>query len=45
MLRKRKSELVSIQEPVLHKTLKRYEKDQLLGPFVGLNPEYMEMSK
>ncbi|XP_063326660.1 anoctamin-1a isoform X1 [Pelmatolapia mariae] len=43
MLRKRKSELVSIQEPVLHKTLKRYEKDQLLGPFVGLNPEYMEM--
>uniref|UniRef100_A0A3B4F4X8 Anoctamin n=1 Tax=Pundamilia nyererei TaxID=303518 RepID=A0A3B4F4X8_9CICH len=43
MLRRRKSEMVSIQEPVPHKTLKRYEKDQLLGPFVGLNPEYMEM--
>uniref|UniRef100_A0A669D2V2 Anoctamin n=1 Tax=Oreochromis niloticus TaxID=8128 RepID=A0A669D2V2_ORENI len=43
MLRKRKSELDSIQEQVLHNTLKRYEKDQLLGPFVGLNPEYMEM--
>ncbi|XP_030580996.1 anoctamin-1a isoform X3 [Archocentrus centrarchus] len=41
MLRKRKSELDSGQEQVLHKKL--YEKDHLLGPFVGLNPEYMEM--
>uniref|UniRef100_A0A3Q0QZY0 Anoctamin n=1 Tax=Amphilophus citrinellus TaxID=61819 RepID=A0A3Q0QZY0_AMPCI len=41
MLRKRKTELDSGQEQALHKKL--YEKDHLLGPFVGLNPEYMEM--
>ncbi|XP_043100425.1 anoctamin-1a isoform X2 [Puntigrus tetrazona] len=27
----------------LNKTLHRHEKDSFLGPFVGLNPEYMEM--
>uniref|UniRef100_A0A3P9MYK5 Anoctamin n=1 Tax=Poecilia reticulata TaxID=8081 RepID=A0A3P9MYK5_POERE len=43
LLRKRKSELTSKQEEELHKTLKRYEKDHVLGPFVGINPEYMEM--
>ncbi|XP_075907912.1 anoctamin-1a isoform X2 [Nelusetta ayraudi] len=43
MLRRRKSELDSKQEEELNKTLKSYEKDHILGPFVGLNPEYMEM--
>ncbi|XP_035988374.1 anoctamin-1 [Fundulus heteroclitus] len=43
LLRKRKSELTSKQEEELNKTLKRYEKDHFLGPFVGINPEYMEM--
>ncbi|XP_027870657.1 anoctamin-1a isoform X2 [Xiphophorus couchianus] len=43
LLRKRKSELTSKQEEELHKTLKCYEKDHVLGPFVGINPEYMEM--
>lgn len=45
MLRRRKSELDSKQEEELNKTLKSYEKDHILGPFVGLNPEYMEMSE
>lgn len=45
MLRRRKSELDSKQEEELNKTLKCYEKDHILGPFAGLNPEYMEMSK
>uniref|UniRef100_A0A3Q3JTF0 Anoctamin n=1 Tax=Monopterus albus TaxID=43700 RepID=A0A3Q3JTF0_MONAL len=43
LLRKRKSELDSKQEEELNETLQRYEKDHFLGPFVGLNPEYMEM--
>lgn len=45
MLRRRKSELDSKQEAELNKTLRSYEKDHILNPFVGLNPEYMEMSK
>lgn len=45
MLRRRKSELDSKQEEELNETLKSYEKDHILGPFVGLNPEYMEMSE
>nr|XP_019935341.1 PREDICTED: anoctamin-1 [Paralichthys olivaceus] len=43
LLRKRKSELDSKQEEELNKSLHRHEKDHLLGPFVGLSPEYMEM--
>ncbi|XP_065117655.1 anoctamin-1a isoform X1 [Paramisgurnus dabryanus] len=31
------------QQEELNKTLQRHEKDHFLGPFVGLNPEYMEM--
>ncbi|MED6270736.1 hypothetical protein CHARACLAT_013360 [Characodon lateralis] len=44
LVRKRKSELTSKQEEELNKTLKCYEKDHFLGPFVGISPEYMEMS-
>ncbi|XP_061526571.1 anoctamin-1a isoform X1 [Phycodurus eques] len=43
MLRKKKSELDKKQQEELTKTLQQHEKDHLLGPFVGLNPEYMEM--
>ncbi|KAM7406608.1 hypothetical protein PAMP_000978 [Pampus punctatissimus] len=43
LLRRRKSELDSKQEEELNKTLHRHEKDHILGPFVGLSPEYMEM--
>ncbi|CAL8244558.1 unnamed protein product [Lota lota] len=43
LLRRRKSEMDSEQEQEHNKTLQRYEKDHLLGPFVGLAPEYMEM--
>nr|XP_046239776.1 anoctamin-1a isoform X2 [Scatophagus argus] len=43
LLRRRKSELDSKQEEELNKTLQRHEKDHILGPFVGLSPEYMEM--
>ncbi|XP_037306227.2 anoctamin-1a isoform X2 [Pungitius pungitius] len=39
LLRKRKSDL----EEEVNKTLQRHEKDHILGPFVGLSPEYMEM--
>uniref|UniRef100_A0A8C6VR47 Anoctamin n=1 Tax=Nothobranchius furzeri TaxID=105023 RepID=A0A8C6VR47_NOTFU len=42
LLRKRKSEVTSLQEEEV-KILKRYEKDHFLGPFAGINPEYMEM--
>lgn len=45
LLRRRKSELDSKQEEELNKTLQRHEKDHFLGPFVGLSPEYMEMSE
>jgi len=45
MLRRRKSDMDSEQEEAHNKSLQRYEKDHLLGPFVGLNPEYMEMSE
>ncbi|KAK7912814.1 hypothetical protein WMY93_013025 [Mugilogobius chulae] len=43
LLRKRKSELDGTSEEERNKTLKRHEKDMILGPFVGLSPEYMEM--
>ncbi|KAM7015670.1 anoctamin-1a [Tautogolabrus adspersus] len=43
LLRRRKSELDSKEEEELNKTLQRHEKDHILGPFVGLSPEYMEM--
>lgn len=42
LLRKRKTERdKNVVEQ--HKTLQRHEKDMILGPFVGLSPEYMEM--
>uniref|UniRef100_A0A8C2G2J9 Anoctamin n=1 Tax=Cyprinus carpio TaxID=7962 RepID=A0A8C2G2J9_CYPCA len=41
MLRQRKIDKKHQEE--LDKTLHRHEKDHFLGPFVGLNPEYMEM--
>uniref|UniRef100_A0A3Q2CZD4 Anoctamin n=1 Tax=Cyprinodon variegatus TaxID=28743 RepID=A0A3Q2CZD4_CYPVA len=43
LMRKRKSAMTSKQEEDFNKTLKRYEKDNILGPFVSINPEYMEM--
>lgn len=45
LLRRRKSDMDSKQEEELNKTLQRHEKDHFLGPFVGLSPEYMEMSE
>ncbi|XP_051996823.1 anoctamin-1-like isoform X1 [Xyrauchen texanus] len=41
LLRQRKMD--SKQQEEFNKTLHRHEKDHFLGPFVGLNPEYMEM--
>ncbi|XP_073762479.1 anoctamin-1a isoform X3 [Danio rerio] len=41
LLRQRKIDPKHQEE--LNKTLHRHEKDHFLGPFVGLNPEYMEM--
>uniref|UniRef100_A0A8D0ASE5 Anoctamin n=1 Tax=Sander lucioperca TaxID=283035 RepID=A0A8D0ASE5_SANLU len=43
LLRRRKSDLDSKQEEELNRSLYRHEKDHILGPFVGLSPEYMEM--
>ncbi|XP_054464988.1 anoctamin-1a [Anoplopoma fimbria] len=43
LLRRRKSDLDSKQEEEVNKTLQRHEKDHIMGPFVGLSPEYMEM--
>ncbi|CAJ1048602.1 anoctamin-1a isoform X2 [Xyrichtys novacula] len=43
MLRQRKSELDSKEQEELNKKMYRHEKDHILGPFVGLSPEYMEM--
>uniref|UniRef100_H3CFG8 Anoctamin n=2 Tax=Tetraodon nigroviridis TaxID=99883 RepID=H3CFG8_TETNG len=43
LLQKKKSELDSKQEEELNKTLLSYEKDHILCPFIGINPEYMEM--
>ncbi|XP_029000044.1 anoctamin-1a isoform X2 [Betta splendens] len=40
MLQKKKP---GSQQEELNKTMQRHEKDNLLCPFVGLNPEYMEM--
>lgn len=45
LLRKRKSELDSEEQEQLSKSMYRHEKDHILGPFVGLSPEYMEMSE
>lgn len=45
LLQKKKSELDSKQEEELNKTLLSYEKDHILCPFIGINPEYMEMSE
>ncbi|XP_051558383.1 anoctamin-1a isoform X2 [Myxocyprinus asiaticus] len=39
----RKCKMDSKQQEELNKMLHRHEKDHFLGPFVGLNPEYMEM--
>ncbi|XP_061819805.1 anoctamin-1a isoform X1 [Nerophis lumbriciformis] len=41
--RKKKSDLDLKREKELAKTMQQHEKDLFLGPFVGLNPEYMEM--
>ncbi|XP_074522502.1 anoctamin-1a isoform X2 [Halichoeres trimaculatus] len=43
LLRQRKSELDSKEQEELNKSMLRHEKDHILGPFVGLSPEYMEM--
>ncbi|XP_008308076.1 anoctamin-1a [Cynoglossus semilaevis] len=43
LLRRRKTESATKQAEELNKTLQRHEKDHILGPFVGLGPEYMEM--
>ncbi|XP_066503527.1 anoctamin-1a isoform X2 [Hoplias malabaricus] len=43
LIRRRKSKRDSKQEEEFHRTLTRYEKDHFLNPYVGLNPEYMEM--
>ncbi|KAI5608581.1 anoctamin-1 isoform X2 [Silurus asotus] len=43
LLRRRKSKRDSKQEEEFYKTLARHEKDHFLSPYVGLNPEYMEM--
>ncbi|KAL7854733.1 hypothetical protein SRHO_G00169230 [Serrasalmus rhombeus] len=43
LIRRRKSKMDSKQEEEFHKTLTRHEKDHFLNPYVGLNPEYMEM--
>ncbi|XP_074515545.1 anoctamin-1-like isoform X1 [Sebastes fasciatus] len=43
LLRRRKSPLDSKQEEELNNSLQRHERDHNLGPFTGLNPEYMEM--
>ncbi|KAA8592006.1 hypothetical protein FQN60_017380 [Etheostoma spectabile] len=39
----KRSDLDSKQEEELNRSLHRHEKDHILGPFVGLSPEYMEM--
>ncbi|XP_034723614.1 anoctamin-1a isoform X3 [Etheostoma cragini] len=43
LLRRKRSDLDSKQEEELNRSLHRHEKDHILGPFVGLSPEYMEM--
>lgn len=45
MLQRKKSDLDSKQQEELNKTLHSYEKDNILCPFIGINPEYMEMSE
>uniref|UniRef100_A0A8B9LL23 Anoctamin n=1 Tax=Astyanax mexicanus TaxID=7994 RepID=A0A8B9LL23_ASTMX len=43
LIRRRKSKRDSKQEEEFHRTLASHEKDHFLNPYVGLNPEYMEM--
>ncbi|TSL68260.1 Anoctamin-1 [Bagarius yarrelli] len=43
LLRRLKSKRDSKKEEEFQKTLSRHEKDHFLSPYVGLNPEYMEM--
>lgn len=45
LLQRKKSELDSKQQEELNKSLLSYEKDHILCPFIGINPEYMEMSE
>lgn len=45
LLQRKKSELDPKQQEELNKSLQAYEKDHLLCPFIGINPEYMEMSE
>ncbi|XP_029702345.1 anoctamin-1-like isoform X3 [Takifugu rubripes] len=43
LLQRKKSELDPKQQEELNKSLQAYEKDHILCPFIGINPEYMEM--
>ncbi|XP_022525753.2 anoctamin-1a isoform X1 [Astyanax mexicanus] len=43
LIRRRKSKRDSKQEEEFYRTLASHEKDHFLNPYVGLNPEYMEM--
>ncbi|XP_027008995.2 anoctamin-1a isoform X2 [Tachysurus fulvidraco] len=43
LIRRLKSKRDSKKEEEFQNTLARHEKDHFLDPFVGLNPEYMEM--
>lgn len=45
LLQRKKSELEPKQQEELNKSLLSYEKDHILCPFIGINPEYMEMSE
>lgn len=45
LLQRKRSELDSKQQEELNKSLLSYEKDHILCPFIGINPEYMEMSE
>lgn len=45
LLRRLKSKRDSKKEEEFQNTLARHEKDHFLSPYVGLNPEYMEMSE
>lgn len=45
LLQRKKSELDSKQQEELNRSLQAHEKDHILCPFIGINPEYMEMSE
>lgn len=45
LLRRKKSKLDLKQQEELNKSLLSHEKDHILCPFIGINPEYMEMSE